>query len=260
MRKPLHLILIIFSILYTQYAILYTNAYALDLEKLKTYFINGDYKAAISEGEKIMASVTANSSRIDELYYLLGLSYLKDGNYLRASDIFEIILGEFRDSSFRDESRLGLGDAYFLMQDYAQAEKYYTELLKDNPQNYLNAVLYYRLSQLALKKGNTEEAKKYLDMLQMDYPLSIEAKLNKELYMAQEIYYTVQVGSFSKSVNAQNLMQKLEQKGYLAYIEEAFSGKSKIYRVRAGRFALRKDAETLENKLAGLGYPTKIFP
>jgi len=55
---------------------------------------------------------------LDELYYLLSLSYLKDGNYLRASDIFEIILREFKGSRFKEDALLALGDTYFLRGDY----------------------------------------------------------------------------------------------------------------------------------------------
>ena len=82
-------------------------AYALDLDKLKAYFLSGDYKSAITEGERVLAKVE-DSGPIDELYYILGLSYLKDGNYLRASDIFEIILNECKGSHFKDDAILRL--------------------------------------------------------------------------------------------------------------------------------------------------------
>ena len=35
---------------------IYSNIYALNLDKVKVYFLSGDYKAAISEGEKILAT------------------------------------------------------------------------------------------------------------------------------------------------------------------------------------------------------------
>ncbi len=96
----------------------FNKAFALDLDKTRALFISGDYKAAITEGEKTMAKTTSNSLGLDELYYILGLSYLKDGNYLRASDIFEIILKEFKDTQFSADAKAGLADAYFLKGDY----------------------------------------------------------------------------------------------------------------------------------------------
>lgn len=238
---------------------IFTNAYAFSLDKAKVYFLNGDYNTCINECEKILAS-PGYSREVDGLYYLLGLSYLKEENYLRASDIFEIILKEFKDSAFRDDALLGLGDTYFLIGDYDKAESKYKDLIDGNRHTKLRATVYYRLSQIGFKKGNTQEAKEYLDKLKREFPLNLEAKLNRDLGSISDFYYTVQVGSFSNSINAQNLKQKLIQQGYPAYIEEASSQDKIIYRVKVGKLRLRKEAESLENKLSQQGYPTKICP
>lgn len=74
-------------------------AHALDLRNAKSYFLNGDYAASIKECEKILAQ-TSYSPEMDSVYYILGLSYLKEGNYLRAEDIFEIVIKEFPASTF----------------------------------------------------------------------------------------------------------------------------------------------------------------
>lgn len=235
-------------------------AYALNLEKLKVYFLEGDYKSAISQGEKVLASYSAHSPNLDELYYILGLSYLKEGNYLRASDIFEIIIREFKDSQFKDEARLSLGDTYFFKGDYDKAQMQYSNSINSNPRSKLKALLYYRLSQTALKKGDTQAAKEYLDKLKSDFPLNLEIKLNKDLYALTDIYYAVQVGSFVNYTNARNLCDKLIAKGYDAYLEEAGADNKKIYRVKVGRLKSRPEAAQLENKLSSEGYPTKILP
>jgi tetratricopeptide (TPR) repeat protein len=238
---------------------IYTHAYALNLDKVKVYFLDGDYKSAILEGEKILAD-SAYSSDLDGLYYILGLSYLKDGNFLRASDIFEIIESEFKDSPFKEEAKLGLGDVYFLRGDYNQAERYYRELLNNNSRTKLKAMVYYRLSQVGFKKGNTQEAKEYLDKLKEEFPFELETKLNQDYATLSDIYYTVQVGSFSKPTNAGNLCNRLINKGYDAYVQEIDAHDRKIYRVRVGRLKLRPDVVRLEEKLSSEGYPTKIVP
>jgi tetratricopeptide (TPR) repeat protein len=242
---------------------IFPPAYALDLGKAKTYFLGGDYKSAIAEGEKLLAG-TGRSSQSEELYYILGLSYLKDGNYLRASDIFEIILTEFSRGSFKEEAKLGLGDSYFLRGDYAKAEGYYKELLDNKADTKLKASLYYRLSQAGFKKGDAGQGKDYLDKLKSEFPQNPELASNKDLCSLADspsgIYYTVQVGCFANEKNARNLLQALIQKGYPAYIEETNPGATTSYRVRVGKSPLRQEIVNLESKLSGEGYPTKIYP
>jgi tetratricopeptide (TPR) repeat protein len=238
----------------------YTNTYALDLQQVKVYFLEGDYKSAILEGEKLLAQ----DAHSDELYYILGLSYMKDGNYLRASDIFEIILKEFKNTPRKDEAKLGLGDTYFLRGDFYQAQGYYKDLIDTNPGTKLKAQVYYRLSQVGFKKGDTQLGKEYLDKLKQEFPLYPESKLSQELYTLTDsssgIYYTVQVGAFSNITNARNLTQKLIHKGYPAYVEEINIKGETSYRVRVGKSLLRQEIINLADKLSQEGYPTRIFP
>ncbi len=238
---------------------LFNAAYALDLDKIKVDILEGDYKSAAIEGEKIMAD-TQCSAVPDELYYLLGLSYLKEGNYLRASDIFEIIIKEFKNSGFNEEAEIGLADAYFLMGEYDKAERFYKDFISRHYRSRFRPQAFYKTALCAAKSGRTREAKEYLEKLNREYPFNIEATLEKGLSGGSEIYYTVQVGAFSSAENARNLLQELIRKGHPAYIEEAeFQGKVS-WRVRVGRSRLRSEVLELENKLSREGYPTKISP
>ncbi|MFA5145684.1 MAG: SPOR domain-containing protein [Candidatus Omnitrophota bacterium] len=251
----------ILSLSFALYVLSFTPlSYALNLDKAKSYILEGDYKSAISEGERLLAQDVSS----DELYYILGISYLKDGNFLRASDIFEIILREFKGSAFSDEAKLGLGDTYFLRGDFVKAEGYYKDLINSNPHTRLKAQAYYRLSQAGYKSGNTQQGQEYLDKLKQDFPLNIESSLNKDLCLIADspsaAYYTIQVGSFANITNARNLTEKLIQKGYPAYMEESSSKGQKSYRVRVGKSALLQEISVLENKLSREGYPTKICP
>lgn len=242
---------------------LVNKGYCLDIDRVKVYFLNGDYKSAVLEGEKILAN-RSKSFDLGELYYILGLSYLKEGNYLRASDIFEILLKEFKDGGFIEEAKLGLGDTYFLRQEFRKAKDYYQELINNNPHTKFKAQIYYRLSLIGFKTGDTQLAKEYLDKLKQEFPLNPESGQNRDLSnlmdSPSDIYYTVQVGSFSNITNAKNLTKELIQNGYPAYIEEvSFQGKMS-YRVRIGKLHLRREAVDLERKLTLEGYPTKICP
>lgn len=237
------------------------EVYCLELNSMKTKMLGADYKAAISEGEELIAQ----GEHSDELDYLLGLCYLKDGNYPRALVNFEAIIKESSGSRFQEEARLGLGDTYLLRDDLAKAEESYLGLLKSNPDTKLKAQVFYRLSEIGFKKGDAKQGGDYLAKLNEGYPLNPEVKQKRDIFPAQKVnadsYYAVQVGSFSNSTNAANLTRKLLNSGYPAYTEESpgASG-SKTYRVKVGRLNSRQEAEELNRKLKQEGYPTKICP
>lgn len=236
----------------------FTNVYASNIDRLKVNFLKGDYEACINEGEKMLTEAY-NSHEADELYYLLGVSYLKTGNPMRASDILEIILKEFKTSKFRFDASLGLGDAYFLEGDYGKAESQYCELLKNNPYLKLAALLDFKLAQVMLKQGKWQEARQYIDKLNRDYPLSLENRMAKNL-STDKTYFTVQVGSFSSQRNAQSLHNKLTENNFPAYTEEFFSEGKTVYRVRAGKLKTRPEAEELAKELTARGFPVRILP
>ncbi len=223
--------------------------------------LRGDYKSAIAEGERLIAQEPHSV----ELYYLLALSYLKEENYLRASDIFEIIMKEFKGSKFNDEAGMGLGDTYLLRGDYLKAQGCYLEVIKNNPDTKLKAQLYYRVSEAGFKEGNSALGKEYLARLKDKFPLTLEIKQDQGISQVEKnnftFYYFVQVGYFVNPANANNLKTKLISSGYPAYIEESVvAGGQKTYRVGVGKLKSRQEAEALNKKLVEEGYPTKICP
>jgi tetratricopeptide (TPR) repeat protein len=237
---------------------------ALDIDKVRVNLLAGDYKAAITEGEKIVAHTSSRAQGLDELYYILALSYMKDDNLLRASDIFEIIIKEYKDSKFKEEAMMGLGDTYLLRHDYASARKTYNQILEANPGTKLKSQLLYRLSQADFKNGDLEQGKVYLGKVQEQTPLATELKRDKEEGAISEdissVTYSVQVGAFSKRENAKSLLDKLLSKEYPAYIEEPSGGSKAVFRVKVGRLKAKADAEALRKQLTKDGYPTKLCP
>jgi tetratricopeptide (TPR) repeat protein len=203
-------------------------AYALNIDKVKVNFLSGDYRQAISEGEKLISRDEYSS----ELRYFLGVSYLKEGDYQRSADYFKAVINNFKDSKFKEESRIGLADSYLLREDFSNARALYQELINENPKSKFKGQILARLSDLNTKSTNG---------LQCDLEAS---------------YYSVQVGSFSDINNAKNLTQKLVRNGYPAYME----GNKTAYRVKVGKLKTRKLAEELSRRLAKQGYPTKICP
>lgn len=63
------------------------------------------------------------------------------------------------------------------------------------------------------------------------------------------VLYTVQIGAFKGQAEAEQVKEKFDKKGFKTYITVAKSSAGKVYKVRTGEFAERKDAEVLSLKL-----------
>ncbi|MFA5438024.1 MAG: MiaB/RimO family radical SAM methylthiotransferase [Candidatus Omnitrophota bacterium] len=201
----------------------FSHAYALNIERVKVYYLTQDYKGAIQEGNRLIAEDRYSS----ELYYFLGLSYLKDGQYTKAAESFKVVINNLKESRLKEEARIGLADTYLLRGDYNNAKNIYNELLAGNPRTKFKDQIQQRLSGLEPSK---------------------------------EGVYSVQVGSFANIDNARNLVKKLNSSGYPAYFEERTQGSRRSYRVRVGKLNTRREAEELVKRLSREGHPTKIFP
>ena len=201
----------------------FSQAHALNIDRVKVCYLNQDYKGAIQEGNRLIAQDRYSS----ELYYFLGLSYLKEGQYLRAAESFKVVINNLKESRLKEEARIGLADTYLLKGDHNNAKNIYNEILISNPKTKFKDQIQQRLSGIEPKK---------------------------------EGVFSVQVGSFANIDNAKNLVKKLNSGGYSAYFEEYGQGGDRSYKVRVGKLNTRQEAEGLARRLSREGHPTKIFP
>ncbi len=231
---------------------------AMDLDSLKVDFLQGNYRRVIFEGQAQVDRI--NIGNTDELNYILGLSHLKEGSALTAQDCFKRILNN-QSSKFANEAKMGLADSYLMQGQFQEAENIYKKLIEVDANTNLKAALLYRLSQLELKKGDAHQGNSYYLKLKKDFPMSLELKQNKGLGLAKaavidSCQYSVQVGFFESSANANNLKIKLLSKGFPAYLESSGAG----FRVKVGKFNSQKEALDLEKNLSQSGFPTKVCP
>jgi len=238
---------------------LFSSAFALDLRNIKTAFLKKDYKAAIQEGEKLIATAQGPQG-LEELYYILGVSYLKEENYLRASDIFEIIIKEYNDSAFYEEASLGLGDTFFLRGKITQAKETYERLLISLKKKSLEPLIYERLIQCYLRLEDKKSADDLLNLLKQRFPDYLSMLDTSGSILTEIDFYTIQVGAFTKKINAERLLKKLTDQGYPAYIPDSSLGQTFIYRVRVGRYRTLYEAQEVAKKLLSEGYPARIIP
>jgi len=234
-------------------------ARAADLDSLKSDFLKGNYRRVIFEAQAFVNK--ADLGGAEELSYILGLSYLKEGKLEPAQDCFKHILAA-SSKKFKAPANLGLADAYLMGGRFQDAEDIYAKLMADDPNRSQMAAILYRLSQLEFKKGNTRQGNDYLSKLGRDFPLSPELRLDRGLPWItppalppkDSGEYSVQVGFFADSSNANKLKNKLLAGNYPVYLEDSGAG----FRVKVGRFKSQKEALDLEKKLSQETFQTKI--
>lgn len=231
---------------------------ASDLESVKIDFLQGNYRRVIFEGQAQLSQI--NSSNADELNYILGLSYFQESKLDLAQDCFWRILSK-PSSKFKDQASLALADTYLVSGQFQKAEDGYSSLINDGSSHNLKSAILYRLSQLEFKKGASQQGNDYWFKLKKDFPLSPELRSAKGFVFlktpaTETGEYSIQLGFFTSSANANNFKDTLLHKNYPAYVESYGAG----FKVKVGKFKLLKEALDLENKLSGEGFQTKICP
>jgi len=239
-------------------------AYAMNLDGMKQHFLNGEWKESIREGESLLSHAKRNSADLDELYYYLALSYMKDGNYLRVSDICEIILKEFASSKFVPQAQYVLIDAYAKAEDFKAAKANAEDFLKKYPDSEHAQEVRGRLAQFKDKAGRQIVAKPAAAVSGTsvaDPDIVLAADLMKgSARVAEAASFWVQVGAFSKRKNADNLASKLRGSSYSAVVSQAVSKGRSIHKVRVGPYFSREEAQIVSKTLSRQGYPTKVVP
>lgn len=249
--------LIIF-LLVTCYSLLVTTlSFAQTLAEAQVQYLQCDYQQAIDTLEKLL-SLHVDRRSPPELYYLLGLSYLKSNNLLRASDCFDIIIKEYPDSLVFRQAQIKLIDIDLLREDFKAALEACDEFSRRFPQSEFASAIVLRRYKAQLKLGNAVAAKDLKIRLESDYPQSPENKAIEEK-LEKGVNFCVQVGSFKDKLNAQSLVQSLKQKGFDSYIADG-EYSDNLYRVRVGRLNSLGETKALEKRLSEQGLPTKIFP
>lgn len=82
-----------------------------------------------------------------------------------------------------------------------------------------------------------------------------EVKVVKESeIVSDKKLYTVQIGAFSKEINAQNLAKEVRDKGYQTYVVK---GKT-LYKAQVGEFKSYEEAQNISQELKELGYPVFV--
>jgi hypothetical protein len=228
-----------------------TLAFALDLDGVKEHFLKGEWKDSIQEGEAILAKANRNSSDLDQLYYYLGMSYFKNGQCLRAADIFEVIIKEFPESKLTPQATVGLNEARACT---GRAIASATAKTQGQTPEQIEAQV--RASILASTPPEAEKEPEPNLVLSKDLQ-NLQTALEPKL-SSKSVW--IQVGAFSSRQNADNLASKLRDASYKVGVSHGVTKGRDIFKVRVGPYVTRDEALAVSKKLGLQGYPIKIVP
>ncbi len=245
------------------------------LARAERLFLEGRYDKAIHEADILIGS---RASRRDELYYLKGLSELKSNKFKDARESFSSIISRYPGSRRVCDAHVAIGDSYFLEGNMDAALKNYEEAANKFAADRNIAAIYYKIGSVYKRKGASDKAAYYFDKVKAGAPLSFEARMisSSGHDAAVSVYdkaapevsvrsasggsgiYSVQVGSFKNSRNAERMVRELADSGYESYIEPPGISGGNLYRVKAGKCGSKVDAENLAVRLRKAGYSIKI--
>ena len=211
-------------------------------EKIQGNFLKENYAAVEDLSDRYLRSSQTDPSVYDEVLYLKAFSLLK----LDRGEEARVIWRSFEDKNSNAHERVFARSAAISI-----ADSYYFEGRKD---------LAHQSYEAALSKfpdsEETDYARQRLVELRSFAPAGFLPL--RQMAMEEIPVYSVQVGSFSKQANAEELVKRLSRSEFDVRVDSNSS--DPLYRVRVGKFTSRQEAEALQTRLKREGYPTKIVP
>lgn len=253
MKKKIS-VMILFAVLGT--LMIKEVAAAADIESLEVYILKENYSQAISAGEEMLGYVSAGETA--RVKYLLGIAYLKTGQYQDSRNYLQDALSGTGEDKLRQEIELAICDSYYLENNFDLADIYYNQFLINHRRSDFEYVVKFKMALTALKLGRWQEAKKLCE--EVARSSSLNSQDAEEILQENQFYFTVQVGSFQNQDNAYSFCDELKQDGYDAFIEKNEHNHLVFYRVRIGKFGTRTEVEQLADNLKAKSLPVRIYP
>jgi tetratricopeptide (TPR) repeat protein len=229
------------------------------ISDLEATIIQEDYKKANDMARDLLQRKLPTNDFLQVEYYL-GLSYLRLGDYAQAYDVFKKVVNDRPATELYEKAYIGVIDALYMQGYYENALKESTALMSRHSRSEMMSLIYLKAARSNLKLARWTKAKELLQKILKEYPESFESGVARQL-LDEKQYFTVQVGAFTEKERAERLVKELIQRKEYAYVVETRSPDGKnFFRVRVGQMTALKDAQALESKLSGFGYPTRIYP
>lgn len=135
-------------------------------EKGYKYYLKRKYK----EGKKFFNLIVENikDGYFKKLsFYYTGLIYYQKNSFEKAKESFEKAK-DIKDKKIKQDIYLKIGDCYFNLRKFNEAEKYYREVKKNWPESISSKWAEFQLALIEKRKGNLNKAKEILKNIQTD--------------------------------------------------------------------------------------------
>jgi tetratricopeptide (TPR) repeat protein len=228
------------------------------MTSLQTAVIEEDYQKAAADAEALLAMKLGHTDSCLVQYYL-GLSQLRLGSYARAQEVFRKLMMDKPSDEIYDRAAAGHIDTLYMQGYYENALREANGFIARRGASEMISFFHLKAARANLKLARWNKAREILEKIVAEYPDTFESRIARQL-LDEKQYFTVQVGSFVDKGRAEKLVQELIARQQYAYIVEVRTPSRTNYRVRVGQMTSLKDAQELEATLAGLGYPTLIYP
>ncbi len=230
-----------------------------ELSEIRNAFLDGDYLHVQKLSEEFLLSRHSGAER-QEAFYFLGLSGLYLGQYNEARDSFKQATCPQGSINLYDQALLGIVSSYYLEGRYRESLRKAHEFLKKRPDSNFLSTAYLKIARANLKLSHFRIAQRYLEKILKEFDDSLDAFTAKQL-LEEKTFFTVQVGAFLDIHRAQKFIEELRAQGEYAYIVQTTDREGRVfYRVRVGEVSSLNSARRVEERLAGFGYPTLIYP
>lgn len=105
-----------------------------------------------------------NDPKISQALFFLGYNNFELGNSQAGSEYYDQLTTKFPKSQYAGEAHFAIGENFFEKENWTNAYKEYSFLIKENTHN-LHTIAMYKAAWCLFRVGKTEEAIKYLDYI-----------------------------------------------------------------------------------------------
>lgn len=178
------------------------------LEKGIDLYLNGNYKEAIREFQRSMGLAPASDNSTNAANYMAN-AYLKLDDTENAIKAYKTSL---KLNPFIEETHAKLGNLYFSLERYEEAEKEYKEVVNLTS----NAVNYYALGQVYLATGRYDEAENVFNKVRRLEPEKADGYFGLGLAYSGQERYEEAIAQFEEAL-------KRDSKLYEAHAEIGYA-------------------------------------
>ena len=192
--------------------ILKSTDYEFKYKKAIEFYEEGEYVKASGLFQELV-NIYRGTSRADQIYYYYAKSMIGQKDYLMANHYFKTLLDEFPASEFAEEARFMVGYTGYLMSPKARLDQSVTQKAIESLQLYINLYPY---------NERVDEANRLIDELQdkLVYKSYLNAKLyyDFENYKAAVVAIENSLQEYPDSKYREDLMYMLLKSKYLLAI------------------------------------------